>query len=272
MLEKLRQLGWSEYEAKAYLALLGRHPATGYGVGKASGVPTAKVYEALAKLVERGAAQLLEAEEGANAQYAPVAPDEVMGGLRARSAQMLDVLGQELTALLAAPTEANAEFARLRGRAPVMGRANALLAAARQSVALALPPGWEAGLQAGLDAAHARRVRLDRATLAPDGSLALTPQPASGLIVLVVDGLTTLVGTLGAVSDDAGTEAVTLQTPFVARLCADYVRLRRAVALVPELNTRIQRDDEWMDWEEAKQRRLLETIARAQKTPPAAPN
>src|SRR5579884_2265087 len=100
MLEKLRQLGWGDYEAKAYLALLGHHPATGYRVAKESGVPTAKVYEALARLVERGAIRLHPGAEGEAAQYVPVPPEEVMAGLRARHARMLDELTRELAGQL----------------------------------------------------------------------------------------------------------------------------------------------------------------------------
>ncbi len=265
MIEKLRQLGWGDYEARAYLALLRHHPATGYRVGKESGVPTAKVYEALARLVERGAAHLLPAAEGEAAQYAPVPPEEVMAGLRARHARMLDELTHELVAL-ALPAADTPDSERVRGRAPVLGRANALLTNARKSAALALPQGWESSLRAGLEAARSRRVRVDRVTLLPDavpGTAAGSPSEAE-LFVLAVDGAEALVGTLGAPTDDRAAEALAIRVPFLVRLCADYVRLRRAVALVPEAVARLQRQDDWLDWEEAKQRRLLQhTVARA---------
>ena len=257
MLEKLRQLGWSEYEAKAYLGLLRQNPATGYRIARESGVPTAKVYEAVARLVERGAARLLPAPAGETAQYVPVPPEEVMAGLRARHARMLDELSREFAALLVPePETPAAEW--LRGRAPVLGRASALLSLAQKSVALAVPPGWESALRADLDDLRPRRVRLDRVTLAPDADAA-----EAALFVLVVDGAEALVGTLGAPTDDNTAEAVTLRAPFLVRLCADYVRLRRALALVPDAVTRLQRHDDWLDWEEAKQRRLLQNIAAA---------
>lgn len=54
-LDGLRRLGFSENEAKVYLALL-RHPGTnGYEVSRLAGVPRAKVYEVLEGLVQRGA-------------------------------------------------------------------------------------------------------------------------------------------------------------------------------------------------------------------------
>src|SRR5512142_854273 len=75
----LRRLGFAEYEAKAYRALLLRSPLNGYELAKASGVPRADVYSVLQRLEERGAVLRLESEPGV--RYAPVPPDEVIGRL-----------------------------------------------------------------------------------------------------------------------------------------------------------------------------------------------
>ncbi|MCZ7670869.1 MAG: helix-turn-helix domain-containing protein [Chloroflexi bacterium] len=50
----LNKIGFTEYEAKVYLALLREHPATGYQLSKESGVPRSMVYEALKRLHNRG--------------------------------------------------------------------------------------------------------------------------------------------------------------------------------------------------------------------------
>jgi len=50
----LQQLGFSEYEARAYLALLQRNPLNGYELAKVSGLPRANVYAVLQKLEDRG--------------------------------------------------------------------------------------------------------------------------------------------------------------------------------------------------------------------------
>lgn len=46
----LTRIGFTEYEAKVYLALLRENPATGYQLSKSSGVPRSMVYEALGRL------------------------------------------------------------------------------------------------------------------------------------------------------------------------------------------------------------------------------
>ena len=73
---QLRDLGFGEYEARAYLALLQTSPMNGYEVSKASGLPRANVYGVLQKLEDRGAVVRVDAPEGT--RYAPVPSDEVV--------------------------------------------------------------------------------------------------------------------------------------------------------------------------------------------------
>jgi sugar-specific transcriptional regulator TrmB len=62
----LMDVGFSDYEARAYCALLRQFPANGYQIAQRSGIPRAKVYECLERLVERGAVVRMEgAEDGA---------------------------------------------------------------------------------------------------------------------------------------------------------------------------------------------------------------
>lgn len=54
LIHKLTQFGFSIYEAKAYLALLQKNPAIGYEVSKIAKIPTAKIYETLTNLKNKG--------------------------------------------------------------------------------------------------------------------------------------------------------------------------------------------------------------------------
>ena len=56
VVDKLVAIGFSEYEAKAYAALLRENPVTGYQLAKISSVPRSMIYEVLGKLTTRGAA------------------------------------------------------------------------------------------------------------------------------------------------------------------------------------------------------------------------
>jgi HTH-type transcriptional regulator, sugar sensing transcriptional regulator len=44
LVQRLQALGFSQYEARAYCALLQKSPANGHEVAKLAGIPTSKVY------------------------------------------------------------------------------------------------------------------------------------------------------------------------------------------------------------------------------------
>ena len=53
LVEKLKDLGFNSYEAKVYLALLKKHPASGYEVAQIAGIPQSKAYDTLKSLVKK---------------------------------------------------------------------------------------------------------------------------------------------------------------------------------------------------------------------------
>jgi sugar-specific transcriptional regulator TrmB len=75
---KLSEIGFSEYEAKSYIALIQKNPSTAYEIGKASGVPSSKVYEVLNKLKEKGMILAVEEEEGKPKRYIPQHPEDFL--------------------------------------------------------------------------------------------------------------------------------------------------------------------------------------------------
>jgi Cd2+/Zn2+-exporting ATPase len=90
-------LGFTEYEAKVYLALLREHPATGYRLGKRSGIPRSMVYEALGRLRARGV--VLETEEEKATLYRPLPPDTLLERMRRDHNRLVEELENGLGAL-----------------------------------------------------------------------------------------------------------------------------------------------------------------------------
>jgi len=74
-LGKLKNLGFNTYEAKVYLSLLKRHPATGYEVSKESGVPQARAYDTLKVLESR---KIVVSTGNKPVTYIPVNPDDLL--------------------------------------------------------------------------------------------------------------------------------------------------------------------------------------------------
>lgn len=70
--EDLRSLGFTDYEAQAYLALLQDSPATAYQVSKETGLPRPNIYAALENLTKKGAVQPVTENP---VRYVPVQPE-----------------------------------------------------------------------------------------------------------------------------------------------------------------------------------------------------
>jgi len=83
--EALLATGFGDYEARAYCALLVRSPANGYQIARDSGVPRAKVYECLERLVARGAAVRVEAPDAKGRLFAPTDAGELIDRFEANS-------------------------------------------------------------------------------------------------------------------------------------------------------------------------------------------
>jgi sugar-specific transcriptional regulator TrmB len=199
--QRLVRIGFSEYEAKAYVALLRKSPVTGYELSKLSGVPRSMIYEVAGKLTARGAAMTLRT--GSSVKYAPVAAGEFLDHLHREQEELLTSLKDDLTALASAP---DLEYVwNLEGHDNVMSKATEMIGQATTRIYLALLPATLATLLPALDQAIDRGVRVRiyttgdfdlpgaRVVVAPLSEEALTQTGGLGLI-LVVDGQEVLVG------------------------------------------------------------------------------
>lgn len=122
-----QQLGFSEYEARAYLALLQRSPLNGYELAKVSGLPREGLC-VLQKPEERGAVLWLDMLSGA--RYAPMAPAELTQRIGSR---FQDVLSTTQQARQELATPAAAEYLwNIQGYAALFGHAHVLIDATQE--------------------------------------------------------------------------------------------------------------------------------------------
>ncbi|WP_053363368.1 TrmB family transcriptional regulator [Bacillus sp. FJAT-27251] len=91
--ETLKNLNFTEYEAKAYLALLEESPLTGYAVAKHSGVPRSKIYEVLDGLAIRGD---ILVSPGNTPQYTPVPAKELIKNRRREAEENFELAEKSL--------------------------------------------------------------------------------------------------------------------------------------------------------------------------------
>ncbi len=94
IINSFMEFGYSEYEAKAYCALLTINPSTAYEIAKYSLIPTSKIYEILSRLLEKGL--LLEYVENNKKKYIPIDPDEFIDKQHNKTHDILDDLSKTL--------------------------------------------------------------------------------------------------------------------------------------------------------------------------------
>jgi sugar-specific transcriptional regulator TrmB len=194
-IDRLVKIGFSEYEAKAYVALLRESPVTGYQLSKLSGVPRSMIYEVLGKLTARGAAMTLRT--GGATKYAPVPAAEFLDQLHREHKELTDSLKDDLAALTLAP---DLEYVwHIEGHDNIMAKALEMIGQAKNRVCLALLPATFSTLRPMLEGAIQRGVRVMIYTTynldLPGGQVVVarvseeTLGQAGGLgLILVIDG------------------------------------------------------------------------------------
>ncbi len=130
MLTYIQELGFTEYEAKAYLALLDGSPLSGYRVAQSSGVPRSKVYEVLEGLVRRGA---VLANRGDPVLYAPLSPGELISRRRQEMEESIEAAERSLQRYTS-DTASRGGIWDIVGRGEILDRARGVIESAERTV------------------------------------------------------------------------------------------------------------------------------------------
>jgi predicted transcriptional regulator len=130
----LQALGFSEYEAKAYVALLERGELTGYQLAKASGIPRPNIYGVLDRLQSRGVVSTVKVRGGQ--RFNALHPSEMLDSIRRAMEGDMEKAKQALSQVRGpAATEV---VLNIRGRAEVIARARALIERTRNELLVAI--------------------------------------------------------------------------------------------------------------------------------------
>lgn len=156
LLADLNAIGFTEYEAKVYLALLKDHPATGYQLSKQAGIPRSMVYEALGRLDVRGA--VLKTEEAKATLYRPMPPDALLDRLVDDHQRRMETLRQGLTTIYTTRDEGH--LWTFSGEDPVLSYAQDMIANADTEAMLVLTDANLERLHAVISEANARGVKI----------------------------------------------------------------------------------------------------------------
>jgi sugar-specific transcriptional regulator TrmB len=126
----LKKLGFTEYEAKAYIALLEKSPLSGYGVALNSGVPRSKIYEVLDGLVKNGDVIVTY---GAPVLYSPIPAKELIVQKKKQSDKYFDEASRSLETFSERVEERDNIWSIL-GRQQILNRISELISMTKSSL------------------------------------------------------------------------------------------------------------------------------------------
>ncbi len=148
---RLKELGFSQYEAACYMALVGNHPVNGSQLSKLSGIARSRIYDVLRNLISKG--HVIEVMEG---QYAPLPSDELIRRLKRGFEKNIAAFEKEITT---ASQKQDFEYVwTLTGYNLVMEKAKEMIDAARKEIYVRLFPEADIHLSDDLKAAEKRGV------------------------------------------------------------------------------------------------------------------
>jgi sugar-specific transcriptional regulator TrmB len=93
LVEKFKEFGFNSYEAKVYLALLKKYPATGYEVSQLANIPQARAYDALKSLEGEN---IVYSTNEKPQKYSPISPKELTQRFRRKLNYSIDFLEKKL--------------------------------------------------------------------------------------------------------------------------------------------------------------------------------
>ena len=193
LIECLTNFNLTKQEATLYFLLLKSGQLTGYEAAKQTGISRSNTYTALAGLVDKGAAYILE--EGKVTRYTPVAPEEFCTNKIDRLVEIKKELLSQLPVL-----QSDAEgYITIKGEREIINKLKntvrqakaRIYASANARVLEVLKPELEAALKKGL-----KVVIISDKSFALDGAICYGTVKQNEQIRLIADSHTVLTGDL----------------------------------------------------------------------------
>lgn len=129
ILNDLKSLGFSESEARIYIALIGKSPATAYEISNRSGVPRPNTYSVLKALSERRAVMPVSTNP---VRYVPQPAERLFGSIAEQTREVCQAISDRLAKLTVATGEQYVW--NLSGDNEVQGKVSEMIAGAEKAI------------------------------------------------------------------------------------------------------------------------------------------
>ncbi len=96
ILANFKELGFTEYEGKVYIALINEHPLSAYNISRNSSVPHSRVYDITRRLIKKG----YVTSTGTKPElFSPISPEELISRLRRNNSTLTSDLQHQLESI-----------------------------------------------------------------------------------------------------------------------------------------------------------------------------
>ncbi|MDM5248506.1 MULTISPECIES: TrmB family transcriptional regulator [unclassified Lysinibacillus] len=138
LIAQLKELGFTEYEAKAYTALVQNSHVSAYQVSKNSGIPRARIYDILDLLVEKGL--VLKEETTDQTTYSSIPVAVFLQQIQQSWQSNFTSISTQLEKLETKEQETEHKVLMLKGKQAIVNYCQSLLKKAEKKVLLSM---WE---------------------------------------------------------------------------------------------------------------------------------
>ncbi len=135
IMNDMKTLGFSEYECRAYLALLEEYPLNGYAISKNSGIPRSRIYEVLKNLITKQ--MVFEQAEEKNKLYYPMEPDIFIKKLKENYETVFNNISQYAGKLYEEKKQDD-KLVVIKGRFNIISFLNVLIKGAEKRIAMSI--------------------------------------------------------------------------------------------------------------------------------------
>ncbi len=154
LIENLKELGFNTYESKVYVALLKKHPTTGYEISKIANIPQSRTYDTLKALLEKKA---IIATNSKPAEYSPISPKELTKRFKRKMLSTIEYLDNHLPEV---KEDYNEPILNLKGELNIQKKALEIISTAQKEIYLELWPQDFSVIEEELFKAYDRNVEI----------------------------------------------------------------------------------------------------------------
>lgn len=155
LVDLMKQLGFTNYEARTYLFLLQNNPATRYELSKYSGVPRSAIYSVINELEKAGLVNAIHTEPK---RYIPLPPEQMVKLLENRQKEILKEFQENINKM--ETTSQMDHLWNIRGYENLILKAKELIRDSKKSIYLSIWKREAVRLRKELEKAEKRGVKI----------------------------------------------------------------------------------------------------------------